>query len=144
MYIILHACVQGEEAWCLQEADTGSILVGRMVLLLWSVSLAASLLILAQIFLGETRVPEKVVEVVAENPIQPWVEKSRNSKHGNGQQPHFHRILDTCSKKWAKRVRKKWITVLRLQSEIAHCYLIKNPWTRQTRSHVYSRPTCKA
>ena len=78
------------------------ILVGRMVPLLWSVSLAASLLILAQTFLGETRILEKVVEVAVENPIQPWAKRG-----GTGQQPHFHRILDTCSKKWAKRVRNE-------------------------------------
>ena len=38
--------------------DTGSVLVGRMFPLLGSVSVAASLLILAQIFLGETRLLE--------------------------------------------------------------------------------------
>ena len=109
MYIILHACVQDEEAWCLQEDDA--------VPLLWLVSLAAPLLILAQIFLGETHVLEKVVEVVVENLIQPWAAKSRSRGHGNEQsrnrgqgneqQPHFHRILDTCSRKRAKRVRTK-------------------------------------
>ena len=70
-----------------------------MVPLLWSVSLAPSLLIQAQIFLGETRVLEKVVEFVVENPSQSWAEKSRNRGHGNGQQPQCHRILDTCSTK---------------------------------------------